>query len=505
MIATLSGCCTENRPARFPVHDILFCLILADVPIRNAALLLLGHGSTLNADSSAPTWEHAEEIRRRGVFAEVHVAFWKEEPNFRHALRQTACSPVYVVPNFISSGYFTEQIIPRELGLDGPVTRLGDRDIFYCQPVGLNPEMTQSLLKRAGEVVAASAEKISDPAKTACLFICGHGTSLNDNSTKIIHEQAEAIRARGLYADCRAVLMEQRPFVKDWRALTDCPDVVVVPFFISDGLHSFEDIPVLLGLTHNIKERGFTNPHREKGRRLWYSTAIGTEAFLADVILAQVRQFQTAHPETNTATDGEALPAPSDELALLLKTPGPSLIGDVAIRTTKEGAFELMHSDDLDLESKQLHRLHTLGDLRKLARLDDSGHFRPLRAAPNLRRSWIYYATNSAEVQAALDYLYPAAVANWALWRRAKLPITQWRETAERQTGRFRIVRQIDDAAIGELVEHVCRAGCLKRRLWLPAAQLVEAPPHKIPILCPEACNFLVDKAREKVKGADGE
>jgi sirohydrochlorin cobaltochelatase len=279
--------------------------------IRDAALLLLGHGSTLNADSSAPTYQHAEEIRRRDVFAEVHVAFWKEEPNFRQALRLTQRRQVYVVPNFISSGYFTEQIIPRELGLTGPVTRLGSQDIFYCRPVGLNPEMTEALLRRAGEVVAASHEKIPDPAKTACLFICGHGTSLNDNSTKIIHEQAEVIRAQGLYADCQPVLMEQRPFVKDWRTLTDCADVIVVPFFISDGLHSFEDIPVLLGLTHNIKEQGFTNPHREKERRLWYASAIGTEAFLADVILAQVRQFQSEHLETRKTR--EKLKGPGGE------------------------------------------------------------------------------------------------------------------------------------------------------------------------------------------------
>src|SRR5277367_157626 len=103
------------------------------MPIRDAALLLVGHGSTLNADSSAPTHRHAEEIRRRGIFAEVHVAFWKEEPNLRQALRLTARRQVYVAPNFISSGYFTEQIIPRELGLRGPVTRLEEQDIFYCE------------------------------------------------------------------------------------------------------------------------------------------------------------------------------------------------------------------------------------------------------------------------------------------------------------------------------------------------------------------------------------
>ncbi len=218
------------------------------------ALLILGHGSTLNGDSSAPTWQHAAEIRQRRLFAEVHVAFWKEEPNFRQALRQTRCPRVFVVPNFISSGYFTEQVIPRELGLAGPVTRLGDQEIVLCDPVGLHPSMTEALLQRAREVVAASPEKIAEPARSAFLFICGHGTSFNDNSTKIIHEQAAAIRALGLFADCQAVLMEQSPFVADWRTLTACPDVIVVPFFIADGLHSFEDIPVLLGLTPNIRE-----------------------------------------------------------------------------------------------------------------------------------------------------------------------------------------------------------------------------------------------------------
>lgn len=489
------------------MRGIIFAAILADMPIRDAALLLLGHGSTLNADSSAPTYQHAEEIRRRGVFAEVHVAFWKEEPNFRQALRQTRRRQVYVVPNFISSGYFTEQIIPRELGLTGPVTRLNGQNIFYCRPVGLNPEMTEALLRRAGEVVAASHEKIPDPAKTACLFICGHGTSLNDNSTKIIHEQAEAIRAQGLYADCQPVLMEQRPFVKDWRTLTDLPDVIVVPFFISDGLHSFEDIPVLLGLTHNIKERGFTNPHHEKGRRLWYASAIGTEAFLADVILAQVRQFQNEHLETRYLGDalGEA-PGIGQELAQFMElAPSPWKIGEIFIRPTEEGSFHVLHRDDLESNPADLRILPSPEDLRELIRLDRDENFRSLRAAPNLRRGWLLHAPDLLSLQLALDYLYPAELANWTLWRQDTLPVTPWRETAERQTGRFRIVREIDEAGIQELTAQVCQHGCLKQRLWSPTAQSVEAAPHEIPLICPEACNFLVGKAREKLKGPDEE
>ena len=460
----------------------------------DTALLLLGHGSTLNADSSAPTYQHAEEIRRRGSFAEVEVAFWKEEPNFRQALRQTRCRRVYVVPNFISSGYFTEQIIPRELGLTGAVTRLAGQEIISCDPVGLHPAMTEALLGRAREVVAQSRESIECPAQTACLFICGHGTSFNDNSTKIIHEQAAAIRALGLFADCQPVLMEQKPFVKEWRTLTSCPDVIVVPFFIADGLHSFEDIPVLLGLTPDIKARSFQNPHHEANRRLWYATAIGTEKFIADVILEQVWQAAKLHPEETNPVSRNFPPA--DEIsAYLAAIPLPAQIGQILI----EPGFVLRHVEDRT--ASDLRKLSSPADLRELIRLDAQGNFRPLRAAPDLRRGWIHEAGDAAGLRLALDYLYPGEVADALAWKKHQLPFTPWPETAGRQTGRFRIVRQIDETELSELVTTYCERGCLKQRLWVPAAEAVQTQENEIPLLCPEACNFLVAKAREKLKG----
>ncbi|MCE0483231.1 MAG: hypothetical protein LV479_03220 [Methylacidiphilales bacterium] len=472
------------------------------MPNNDAALLLLGHGSTLNSDSSVPTYEHAEEIRRRGMFTEVHVAFWKEETNFRQALHLTDCRQIYVVPDFISSGYFTEQIIPRELGLEGPITRREGREIFYCEPVGLHPSMTEALLRRASEVVAASGERIAEPAKTACLFICGHGTSLNDNSTRIIHEQAGLIRSRGLYADCQAVLMEQRPLVKDWRTLTNCPDVIVVPFFISDGLHSFENIPVLLGLTHDVREKFFANPHHENGRRLWYASAIGTEPFLADVILAQVHQFQQRYADAVAESPGTPIaPSGHKELEQFLQdTPPPFKIGEMVIHKREDGSFELRHGGDLDRDSAGLHRIESLEELRDLVRFDSDGNFRPLHAAPHLRSGWIYCAGDLAALHLALDYIYPAALANGMLHRNGRLPVTSWKETAERQSGRFHVVREINDASLHDVVRDICERKCRKRRLWSPAAQPVEPQPGEISLLCPEACNLLVSKVRDKLE-----
>ena len=97
---------------------------------RNSALVLVGHGSTLNPDSSAPTFQHADEIAQRKVFAEVHCAFWKEEPSLREILRMVERDDIYIVPNFISEGYFTDIVIPRELELAGAITLLSGVGCF---------------------------------------------------------------------------------------------------------------------------------------------------------------------------------------------------------------------------------------------------------------------------------------------------------------------------------------------------------------------------------------
>src|SRR5207245_11621515 len=96
----------------------LSTLKLRTITRADTALLIVGHGSTVNPDSSATTLAHAAEIRRRKVFVEVGCAFWKEEPSLRDALflfDRESVREVYVVPNFIVEGYVTQTVIPREL------------------------------------------------------------------------------------------------------------------------------------------------------------------------------------------------------------------------------------------------------------------------------------------------------------------------------------------------------------------------------------------------------
>jgi len=213
----------------------------------SSALLIVAHGSTVNPDSSAPTLAHAAEIRRRKVFVDVECAFWKEEPSLRDAsflFDPESIREVYVVPNFISEGYFTQTVVPRELELNGRITKRSNGQIWrYCEPVGNHSMMTDLLLKRAGEVA-----RDAEPAETS-LLIVAHGTDLNEN-----------------------------------------------------GLHSYEDIPVLLGIakgrsisaSHAAPGDVFRrNPYKIDGRSLFYAPSIGTDTGFADIIIEQATKFDS--------------------------------------------------------------------------------------------------------------------------------------------------------------------------------------------------------------------
>ena len=275
---------------------------------HDATLILIGHGSTVNADSAAPTYQHADELRRRGIFADVLECFWKQEPCIAAVLRGAFTPRVFIVPLFISEGYFTEEVIPRELGLTNNggagferlqirVNNGFSQQIFYCGPVGTHESMTELLLARARDIIQKHPfPRAPKPAETA-LFIAGHGTGNNENSRKAIERQVELIRARGEYAEVQPAFMEEEPRIGDCYNMTAARNIIMVPFFISDGLHSYEDIPVMLGEPERIVQKRFKegqptwrNPTEKKGKLLWYTPSIGSEPNLPDVILERVRE-----------------------------------------------------------------------------------------------------------------------------------------------------------------------------------------------------------------------
>ena len=282
---------------------------MANDSFNDAALVVLGHGSTQNADSSAPVLQHAAELRRRRLFADVREAFWKQEPQVKQVLAALATPRVFVVPLFISEGYFSDEVIPRELGFPSSASTLNTQlsTVFYCRPIGSHPSMTTVLLARAREVIEKFPFPRAPKPADITLFIAGHGTERNENSRAAIERQVELIRARNLYAAVHAVFMEEEPSIAGCHERAQTKNIVVVPFFISDGMHVREDIPVLLGEPERVvKQRlaagqpTWRNPTEIRGKLVWYAPAVGTEPYIADVILERVREMASGRAEAGS-------------------------------------------------------------------------------------------------------------------------------------------------------------------------------------------------------------
>ena len=260
------------------------------------ALVVAAHGSHLNPNASDPTYAHADAVRKTGAFDEVREAFWKEEPHFREVIRTLESEEVYIVPLFISEGYFTEQVIPRELrleewdpdrwdsdGVNASQATLEatdvDKTIHYCGPAGTHDAMTDVIVQRAQSVTDDP-----DVGEGFGLAVVGHGTERNENSAKAIYHHADRIRERGRFAEVKSVFMDEEPEVDDVTDFFESEDIVVVPLFIADGFHTQEDIPEDMGLTDDYRN-GYDIPATVDGHRIWYSGAVGTEPLMADVIV----------------------------------------------------------------------------------------------------------------------------------------------------------------------------------------------------------------------------
>jgi len=269
---------------------------------RDAALVVLGHGSTKNSGSAEPAFVHAAELRRRGLFHTVREAFWIQEPHLNHVLATLTEARVFIAPLFISEGYICEEVIPQSLGLDfsrnpSRVKRSETQSLHYCKPIGSHVSMTSVLLARARQVVEQNPFPRTPRPGDTTLFIAGHGTERNENSRTAIEQQVKLIQALNIFEGVHAIFMEEEPRIPQCYALAQTRNLVVVPFFISDGLHTQEDIPVLLGETKRaVAQRlragqpTWRNPTEQHGKLVWYTPAVGTEPLMAGVILERVRE-----------------------------------------------------------------------------------------------------------------------------------------------------------------------------------------------------------------------
>ena len=177
----------------------------------------------------------------------------------------------------------------------------------------------------------------------------------------------------------------------------------------------------------------------------------------------------------------------------------------ITATVTDRGArrYDVRHVDDAGTPTETLDRYEDPLEARELVKTDAAGQYRPLKTAPTLPDGWVYADLGPQEVYETVETIYPATVANWHREREGDLDVNHWRETMERQSGIYGVVKTWDR---GEGYEHVnwvaeaCCADsqCLKRREWEYDEETdldVDGGDGVFP--CREPCSVVVSAARK--------
>lgn len=236
-------------------------------------LLLIAHGSARTPNARRATERLAAAVSEAGGFAEVAVAFLKQEPSIADALAAMGAQHVVAVPNFAADGYFTRSVIPAALAEADP----GGARVRLTAPVGTHPRIEDIIRRRAAEALRRSGAAPEDVA----LLLVGHGSGRRPGvSSAAAHALADRLQRGCGCAGVHACFIEESPLVADWPALTAAPVVIALPLLVAEGLHGSEDLPPLFGLTPDAVRApdapSLFGPQAVAGRQVWYWRGLAT-------------------------------------------------------------------------------------------------------------------------------------------------------------------------------------------------------------------------------------
>lgn len=434
------------------------------------ALILAGHGSHISPHTAGLVWGYVDQLREWAVADEVTACFWKEMPSFHHVLDSVVADDIMIVPVFTARGYFTTSVIPAEMGLDGAITHRDGRIIRYAKTLGEHPYLAKIVQKRLTDAL----ENYQLDPKSVAVAVIGHGTPRNRHSRDVTRAQADQLRDQNLVAEVVDVYLDDDPFIPSIYQSTKSPNIIAVPNFLAEGSHTTIDVPNALGIQLD------DNPSVVNGRKVFYTSPIGTEDVICQLILDLARETgQPFEIKPTQQDEWSGFPqAGRDDLINLVQTEGSLTFGQLDLSPTEIRPTKSAENSTI-LESPSA--------LRQFVREEP---FRPLATACNLPTRWRIPIASPEMIHPIVETIYPGAVADWAAHRRGEFLPESLSYVTRFQMGMFQDIDQLASSTVEKLVGEIC-GNCVRHPTWFHG----ESPKNAIP--CKSPCNFWLSPAKE--------
>jgi sirohydrochlorin cobaltochelatase len=440
--------------------------------MSGTGLILAGHGSHISPETAGLVWRRVDALRAMGVADEVTAAFWKEAPSFHTVMNSLTALDITVVPLFTAQGYFTQTVIPTEMGLDSALTVRDGRTIRYTRTLNEHHYLSEIVRRRVEDTIG----QFQLSGDRTAVAIIGHSTRRNPESRKATEAQAEKIRSLRVVSQVEAVFLDDSPEILEIYRMTDAPTLIAVPYFLALGSHTTLDVPHELGL-----EPG-QSTGRIHGRAVYYTEPVGIEDNLDAVILELAHDAGALLRTSRSGSEWDCFPmAGRDDLIEAVKASGVMQFGQLRLTPDE---VRVMGND------YAAERLDTPSALRTRVR---DNPFRSLVTSADLPSGWHMAISEPKMLHAVVETTYPGAAADWAASRRGTFGVNTLAATIGRQTGNYRRLAALDLAATVDIVAASC-GSCVRHPTWHQG----QSDRDMIP--CPEPCNHWLSRALETME-----
>ncbi|MCR9213270.1 MAG: hypothetical protein NXI13_06095 [Proteobacteria bacterium] len=201
------------------------------------SVVIVGHGSSLSDGAHDAALQHAMTLRQSNRYGSVEVRFLAKQTE-KTVLPK---GEVFLLPFFMSDGFFVKNRIPAEFELVDGARLEEDRHLFLCDALGVDPELAEIIGTMGQEICRHKGWK---PLNTHLLLIA-HGSEKSPASEKATLLQQKAVEKRELFRSVSSSFLNQSPSLPE--VLGELGQlsgpIVIVGLFAAEGPHATEDVP----------------------------------------------------------------------------------------------------------------------------------------------------------------------------------------------------------------------------------------------------------------------
>ena len=433
------------------------------------ALILAGHGSHVSANTAGVVWRYVDCLRSWGVADEISAGFWKEAPAFSQALDAVAADNVVVVPVFTARGYFTSEVLPAEMGLNGALTLRAGKTIHLTRPIGEHPHLASAVERQ----LRATMERFGLAPGSVAAAIIGHGTRRNRQSRDSARDQVGRIRELNWLGEVVDVYLDDEPDIPSVYRRTRAPNIIALPYFVAEGSHVRHDIPRALGIA------ALDSVNRVNGRSVYYCEPVGIDESMPHLILDLARETGLPFERTEFVGEWRSFPR-AGRRSLLQALDSRTILQFGQVMVSQERAWHQANRGRVQV-------FRSPAALRAFIRDEP---FRPQASSADLPAGWRVEFSKPDDAHAVIETVYPGLVADWAAHERGALKTESLKDIGMRQSGMFKDIHRLPHNIINMTVDKIC-GSCVRQPTWWRdfASAAGDLP-------CRSACNLWLSTAR---------